>query len=131
MLTAFALVLMSAAAPAEAAVAAAEPQLAAEILVAGEPSEAIARLERELAFAPYDPAILINLGVAYAQAGDEARSREAFKAAAAASESVQLVTANGTEMDSRSLARRGLRMLENGDLAANTANAPARLTLSR
>lgn len=132
-LSAFALALMTAAAAqTPAATLPQEPQLSAEILVAGDAAEAVTRLEREAAFTPYDPAILINLGVAYAQAGDAANAREAFKAAAAASETVQLVTASGDQTDSRTLARRGLRMLESGALAAAAPEgSPARLTLGR
>lgn len=105
-----------------------EPQLAAGILVSGEPAEAIARLERERELAPYDPAILINLGVAYAQAGDEAKAHDAFIDAARASQAVQVVTADGTQTDSRTLARRGLRILERSDFAMN-ARSREQLTL--
>lgn len=113
---------LTAAAPVMSAPAATytdEPQLAAAILVSGEPAEAIARLERERELTPYDPAILINLGVAYAQAGDEAKAHDAFIDAASASQTVQVVTADGTQTDSRTLARRGLRMLERTDFASN------------
>lgn len=106
----------------------AEPQLAASILVAGKSDQAITMLERERDITPYDPAVLINLGVAYAQAGEEAKAHEAFMAAASASQTVQVVTADGTHTDSRTLARRGLRMLERTDFAANTA-ARQQLTL--
>jgi hypothetical protein len=116
-----------AAAPAPVMIAQ-EPQLAADILVAGQSADAIARLERERALAPYDPAVLINLGIAYAQAGDENRAREHFKAAAGASQMVQVVTADGTSTDSRDIARRGLRMLERGDFAMARAKGE-RLTL--
>ncbi len=129
-LTLFALAL-TAANPVMSAPAAAyteEPQLAAGILVSGEPAEAIARLERERELAPYDPAILINLGVAYAQAGDEAKAHDAFIDAARASQAVQVVTADGTQTDSRTLAHRGLRILERSDFAMN-ARSREQLTL--
>lgn len=105
-----------------------EPQLAAGILVSGQPAEAIAMLEREHELTPYDPAILINLGVAYAQAGDEAKAHDAFIDAARASQSVQVVTADGTQTDSRTLARRGLRLLERTDFALD-ARSREQLTL--
>lgn len=131
-LTAFAAALLTAAAaPAAAATTALpaeEPQFAASILVAGEAQQAIAALKHELAFEPANPALLINLGVAYAQAGDIARARAAFRDAARASAPMQVVIADGTQTDSRSLARRGLRILE-GERYALAAEALSRMSL--
>ena len=50
--------------------------LAAETLEQGESVRAIAMLESELAKFPGDPALQINLGIAQAQAGNEAAARE-------------------------------------------------------
>ncbi|MFM7350600.1 MAG: hypothetical protein ACKO01_14125 [Erythrobacter sp.] len=104
------------------------PELAADILVGGRHAEAITRLERERAVAPWSAPVLINLGVAYAERGDTIRAREAFRDAAGASETVKVVTADGTQTDTRTLARRGLRILERGALAMD-ARARSQLTL--
>lgn len=128
--TLLALSLMGAAAPAAAtpAAAAAEPMLAADILVAGRHGEAIKRLERELSFEPWNPALLINLGVAYAEAGDVARAREALRDAAGASRPMQVVTLDGTQTDTWTVARRGLRILARGGVAMD-ARTRGQLTL--
>ncbi|MCX9148683.1 hypothetical protein [Erythrobacter sp. WG] len=70
-----------------------------------------------------DPAVLINRGIAYAQAGDEARAREAFTRVLAHEEVVDLETADGATTDSRKLARRAMRMLERGEFRVSAAPA--------
>lgn len=92
--------------------------LAAATLASGHEAEAIRMLERERARTPGDAAILINLGIAYAQAGDEARAHDLFEAALGADEVILLRTAAGDETDSRRLARKALRMLRDGEFRA-------------
>lgn len=91
------------------------PELAAQPLAAGQSDKALATLERASAAAPQDPAVLINLGIAYANIGDDSRARAAFEAAAASNDVVELDTADGTAIDSRRLARKALRMLDRGE----------------
>jgi tetratricopeptide (TPR) repeat protein len=89
-------------------------ELAAQMLAAGRQDEALAVLERASAADPHDPAVLINLGIAYAHKGEEAKARAAFEAALACHEVVELDTADGSVTDSRRLARKAIRMLEAG-----------------
>jgi tetratricopeptide (TPR) repeat protein len=89
--------------------------LAAQTLAAGREDEALAVLQRAAAANPHDPAVLINLGIAHAHKGDEAKARAAFEAALTCHEVVELDTADGTATDSRRLARKALRMLERGE----------------
>lgn len=89
--------------------------LAAEALAEGRQNDAIRALERELAASPDDAALLINLGIAYAHAGDEERARDLFEAALVSDDVVLLRTAGGDETDSRRLARKALQMLRAGE----------------
>lgn len=91
------------------------PELAARTIAAGRAEQAIASLEKASAADPQDAAVLINLGIAYAQTGDEVRARDAFRQALACNEVIELETADGTATDSRRLARKALRMLERGE----------------
>jgi tetratricopeptide (TPR) repeat protein len=124
----FAMALMAAtplpAAP-EAQLAASEQngELAAKSLVAGREDEALAVLERASAADPHDPAVLINLGIAYAQKGDDSKARAAFEAALTCHEVVELDTADGSATDSRRLARKALRMLDRGEFRADAARS--------
>lgn len=104
--------------------------LAAEILADGESVRAIAMLKAELEEHPGDPALLINLGIAYAQNGSTAEARKSFEAALASREVVELETANGTATDSRRLARRALAMLSRGEFRPSGAGSD-RLTLNQ
>lgn len=118
--TLFAMALMAAtpqaAAPGAALVSAGEGgELAAQTLAAGREDEALAVLQRASAADPHDPAVLINLGIAYAHKGDDAKARAAFEAALTCHEVVELDTADGSATDSRRLARKALRMLERGE----------------
>lgn len=90
-------------------------ELAAQPLAAGRMTEALAVLERASAADPHDAAVLINLGIAYAHAGDEAKARAAFQRAVACDDVVEVETANGSATDSRRLARKALKMLERGE----------------
>lgn len=96
--------------------------LAAQTLAAGRGEEALARLQRASAADPHDAAVLINLGIAYAQAGDDTKARAAFEQALACHEVVELDTADGTATDSRRLARKAIKMLDRGEFRP----APAR-----
>ncbi len=116
--TAFAIALLAASAPAAAPPTALlmtnSPELAAQPLVAGKSEQALATLEKASAADPHDAAVLINLGIAYAHAGEDAKARAAFERALACHEVVELDTADGTATDSRRLARKAIRMLERG-----------------
>lgn len=117
---AFALALVAAmpppAAPAAGLVSNGEGgELAAQTLAAGHEDEALVTLERASAANPHDPAVLINLGIAYAQNGEEAKARAAFEAALTCHEVVELDTADGNATDSRRLARKALKMLARGE----------------
>ena len=89
--------------------------LAAETLEQGESVRAIAMLESELAKFPGDPALQINLGIAQAQAGNEAAAREYFSAALANRNEVDVETVDGRVTDSRRLARLAISMLDRGE----------------
>lgn len=121
--TAFALALF--AAPLAAAAA---PDLAVQPLVAGNADQALVTLEKASADAPHDAAVLINLGIAYAQAGHDAKARAAFEQALACHEVIELDTADGTATDSRRLARRAIKMLERGEFRPAPSRA-GQLTL--
>ncbi|MFN3862725.1 MAG: tetratricopeptide repeat protein [Erythrobacter sp.] len=126
--TLFALALMAAmpqaAAPGAALVSADKGgELAAQTLAAGRQDEALAVLERASAANPHDPAVLINLGIAYAHKGDDAKARAAFEAALACPDVVELDTADGSVTDSRRLARKALRMLERGEFRSEAMRA--------
>lgn len=99
------------------------PELAAGTLAAGRSGDALVTLERASLANPHDPAVLINLGIAYAHAGDEAKARVAFEKALACQEVLELDTADGTTMDSRRLARKAIRMLERGEFRMTGARA--------
>ena len=62
---------------------------------------------------PDDPALLINLGAAYARKGDAARAAGAFQAAIDSDTRYDLELADGTWVDSRQAARRALETLRN------------------
>lgn len=89
--------------------------LEADQLAKGRAANAIAALEKHVADAPEDPALLINLGIAHAQAGDSAQARAMFQRALVSPEPIELETANGDVTDSRRLARKAMRMLERGE----------------
>ncbi len=89
--------------------------LAVRPLAAGRAEQALATLQKANAADPQDAAVLINLGIAYAQAGDEPQARAAFEAALACDDVVELDTADGTVTDSRRLARKALKMLDRGE----------------
>jgi len=99
------------------------PELAAGKIAAGRADQALATLEQASAADPQDAAVLINLGIAYAQTGDEVRARDAFRQALACEDVIELTTADGTATDSRRLARKALKMLERGEFRPPAANS--------
>ncbi len=86
-------------------------------LAKGEAATAITALERAVDTQPDDPALLINLGIAYAQNGEEAAARAMFERALISSDPVELETADGTATDSRRVARRAIKMLARGEFS--------------
>lgn len=97
--------------------AAAETELAARSLVEGKAAAAIVMLEKKLEEAPHDPALHINLGIAYAHRGNDAQARAHFEAALTSPDLVDLDTADGNTTDSRRLARKALKMLDRGEFS--------------
>lgn len=93
-------------------------------LRSGKNLAAIQEIKSNAALSADDPAGNINLAIAYAREGREEEARECFEMALASSERVSLQTASGEWIDSRELARAGLRKLALGTfsqerLAAN------------
>lgn len=102
--------------------------LAVAPLMAQRSEEAIAILEQSRRSNPEDPAVLINLGIAYAQAGKEAAARTLFTAALTKRATFDLAISSGQVTDSRQLARRAIRMLDRGEFR-NQPAAASQLTL--
>lgn len=100
--------------------------VAYEEMTEGRSDAAIAQLEASTRSAAEHPASLINLGVAYARVGDEAKARQVLERAAATGERYQLETSDGNWVDSRALARRALAALDSGTLADNAIRTAAR-----
>jgi Tfp pilus assembly protein PilF len=127
--TAFALALIAATPALEvpSAQLAEAPELAVQPLAAGRAAQALATLEQARSADPHDAAVLINLGIAYAHTGEEAKARAAFESALACHEAIDLDTADGNVTDSRRLARKALAMLARGEFRADGARA-AQLT---
>ncbi|RPF71045.1 tetratricopeptide repeat protein [Aurantiacibacter spongiae] len=87
-------------------------EVAYDQIAAGEAQQAIARLEAARERMPDDPALLINLGAAYAATGNFEKAGECYRAAIASDDRYELELANGEWMDPRSAARLALRELE-------------------
>lgn len=83
-----------------------------ETIAAGEARAAIAQLEAARAENPGDPALLINLGAAYAAVGEFELAQQAYREAIASKERYELELANGDWIDSRRAARMALLSLE-------------------
>ena len=96
----------------------ASADVAYEELAAGRTESAIASLEASLKETPGDPALLINLGTAYARAGRMEEARDAFRAAIAAEDRYRVQLADGSWEDSRKIARLALDSLDRTALAA-------------
>lgn len=86
-------------------------------LTEGRTDRAIATLQEQLAADPGDPAVLINLGSAYAQRGDRTRADQAYRAAMASSTRYNVELADGSWIDSRQAARIALLRLERAQTA--------------
>ena len=89
-----------------------QKDVAFEALSSGNVVQALADLEARLPQDPSDPALLINLGTAYAKSGKTERAAAAYRAAADSQTRYRLELASGRWMDSRSAARRALASLE-------------------
>mgnify|MGYP000035344798 CR=1 FL=1 len=87
--------------------------VAYDTLVSGEAREAIARLEAAREENPGDPALLINLGAAYAAVGEYRLAEQAYREAISSDDRYELELANGEWIDSRRAARMALLSLEN------------------
>ena len=105
--------LLLAAAPAGAL----SSDVAFELLVDGRDAAAISAIESGEDLTR-DPARLLNLGIAYARRGEEAKARALFELAYRARDRVELETATGEWIDSRTLARQALAMLDGGGFGA-------------
>ncbi|MEL6239134.1 MAG: tetratricopeptide repeat protein [Pseudomonadota bacterium] len=122
-----ALLMTSAYAPnAASEVSSASPQkeeqsaLSSQEIAAGDARIAIEQLERQLERDPADPALLINLGIAHAHAGDDELAKAMFERAMTSPDPITLETADGKLVDSRRLARRAMRMLAKGKFSLAT-----------
>lgn len=87
--------------------------VAYESVAAGDMQAAIANLERARTENPGDPALLINLGAAYAAVGEYALAEQAYRDAIASEDRYELELASGDWIDSRRAARLALLSLEN------------------
>lgn len=83
-------------------------------LAMGDDRAAIADIRENGTADAADPARLINLGIAYARIGDTERARVLFQQARDSQDSARLETAEGKWVATRTLAQRGLRMLDSG-----------------
>ena len=97
--------------------------VAYEQMVAGQDEAAIRQINANEELSPDDPARLINLGIAHARRGDTEAAREAFTSALANDDRQYLETSRGQWVDSHSLARQALAMLDGGKLTSNTRMA--------
>ena len=92
-------------------------------LVEGRDTAAIRAIGADQGQAAMDPAMLINLAIAHARRGDDARARDLFEAAMMHEDRAELETAGGKWMDSRALARKGLAMLDRGAFSSTASIA--------
>lgn len=130
LIAALALTLGASAQPGVSAYPAAMPgiewhgELAVGPLLSRRNDEAIRLLEKARLENPDDPAILINLGIAHAQIGQDDEARALFSSVLGMRAAMDLATSGGRVADSRQLARRAIRMLDHGEfrLKPNTAN---------
>lgn len=82
-------------------------------LASGQSEAALRKLKASGAKQSVDPAVLINLGAAYAATGQSAKAINAYRAAIACRERYDLQLSDGTWMDSRLAARTALKRLMN------------------
>lgn len=93
--------------------------VAYDTLASGEAHAAVQRLEALRAENPDDPALLINLGSAYAELQQLDRAEAMFRAAATSQVRYQLELADGSWVDSRRAAQTALRQLRDRAVALN------------
>ena len=86
-------------------------------LAAGNSDAALRKLE-DASVDRSDPAVLINLGTAYARQGATDKALAALRAAVSSPERYDLELADGSWMDSREVARRALAKLQRGTAQA-------------
>ncbi len=96
---------------------AAVPEVGFEELSEGRNQAAIVEIELNSELDADDPARLINLGIAHAREGRAEQAREMFRAALRSDTPLRLETATGDWVDSRTLARQALAMLDRGEFA--------------
>ncbi len=87
-------------------------------LAGGRDAEALTKLEQSALVQAGDPAALINLGTAYARAGEEAKARASFAAAMASRDRYVLELADGTWVESQVAARMANAALNTGAVLA-------------
>jgi Flp pilus assembly protein TadD len=85
--------------------------VAFEALAEGRTAEAVVQLQQSGGDKTEDPAVLINLGTAYARQGRIEEARQMFEAAMASSDRYDLELADGSWVDSRVAARMALANL--------------------
>ena len=88
--------------------------VAFEALAEGRTEEAVVQLQESRRAQSDDPAVLINLGTAYARQGRTDEARAMFRAALTSSERYELELADGRWIDSRAAARMALANLDQG-----------------
>lgn len=88
-------------------------------LADGRDAEALRKLEQSDLVQAGDPAALINLGTAYARAGEEAKARDSFAAAMASRDRYVLELADGTWVESQIAARMANAALSTGTVLAH------------
>jgi Flp pilus assembly protein TadD len=93
--------------------------VAFETLASGQANAAVTALEALRSENPGDPALLINLGSAYAELGQLDQAEACFREAADSEVRYQLELADGSWIDSRRAARSALLNLEQARLALN------------
>ena len=81
----------------------------------GRNATVIATTDIDEALKDDDPAVLINLGIAFAREGQDANARSMFEAAKGSANRCDLETATGAWVDSRRLARIALGKLVRGE----------------
>ncbi|HSG34842.1 MAG TPA: tetratricopeptide repeat protein [Sphingomonadaceae bacterium] len=92
--------------------------VAFEALAEGRTAEAVAELSKAHEAESNDPAVLINLGTAYARQGRNEEARAMFEAAMSSSERYELELADGSWVDSRKAARMALANLDSESASA-------------
>tara|TARA_E500000305_G_C3976707_1_gene214714 strand:+ start:588 stop:959 length:372 start_codon:yes stop_codon:yes gene_type:complete len=94
-----------------------ETDVAYEELASGQTDLAIARIEAQLTDNPDDPALLINLGSAWAAKGEFEKAAEFYQRAARSDVRYRMELADGNWVDSRRAARLALAKIEDQRLA--------------